>query len=329
MQFLWHIFLVVFFLGLISFSIESYLEGIQISELSDLLATMEISRLVFVTIILLGIIYAILLISKRETYLEKGFLQQSLFAIPLISILYIYGEQDRFLISDNQIEDLIDFSFILFLVTTLWALTTHVFRFFKKKFSTLKKSVFLLLRGITLLVMILPIDLLFNYLFLNLVYDLPLYEDYLVLEVPFKIMIILVVNFLDEVVRKSTGTVKKPAPIKVRSGNQFRFIELNVIAYFLVKNQICYLYTISGEKFMTDLTLTQLEKELEGDNFFRASRQLLVARKAVEGYRSAEGKKIELSLAGKEDNPNTHYISRLSAPFFRKWINGELGTIQS
>ncbi|MEP5611044.1 MAG: LytTR family DNA-binding domain-containing protein [Cyclobacteriaceae bacterium] len=285
--------------------------------------------LLSITTILLGSFYAILLISGEKTFLKKDFLQQSLLAISLIVILYIYGEQDRFLISVNPLEDLIDFSFILFLIIVLWVLTTFIFRFFRKKFNKLRKSVFLVTRGIALVIVLIPLDILFNYLFLDLIYDLQLYEDYLVLEVPFKIIIVLLVNFLDEVVRMMPGSIGRPTTIKIKSGNSYKYIKPDKIAYFLIKNQISYLYTISGEKFVTDLTLTELEKALDNYHFFRASRQLLIARKAVEGYRPTKGKKIQLSLTAIEDSTNTHYISRLTAPVFRKWISDELGTIQS
>ncbi|MEO9483943.1 MAG: LytTR family DNA-binding domain-containing protein [Ekhidna sp.] len=287
----------------------------------------EISWVICSASVLIGILYAILLNVKRETSLEKPFLRQGLFAISLIVVLYIYGEQDRFFTSISPKEDLTDFSFILFMVTFLWILTSLIFRFFENKFSKLSKPIFLLIRGATLLLTLIPLDVSLNYLFLDLAYDLPLYEDYWVLEVPFKILVVLLVNFLDVIQSKSEAATK-PFNIKVRSGNSYRIIELNQIAYFSVKNQISYLYTITGEKYVTDLTLVQLEKKLRNYDFFRANRQLLIARKAVEGYRSVDGKKIALSLSGTEGSTTSYCISRLGAPSFRKWIKHEVGTIQ-
>lgn len=328
LQFLLHFFILVFLLGLLVYSLGFFFYDSQISSLADLQSFLEISSLFSVALVAMGVLYTIPLILRRERFLAKSFLRQSLFAIALIVILYFYGQQDRFLAGANPIEDLVDFCFILCLVLSLWILTSFIFKWFNEKYSTLPKSVFLLARGIVLLVLLIPLDLLLNYLFLDLVYDLPLYEDYWVLEVPFKILIVLLVNFLDEVIRIKQDSLSKPLQIKAKAGSQNRFFELSQIAYFLVKNQITYLYTVSGEKFITDLTLLQLEKQLKDHDFFRANRQLLIARKAVEGYRSAEGKKIELSLSVAEDSTSTYYISRLGAPSFRKWISHELGTIQ-
>lgn len=320
--------LLLIILGIVVYVVESLLFDFQVSGFIELLTSIEVSRLTSSSLILMGFFYALLLILKKEKPLRKSYLRQSLFVISLIVILYVYGQQDRFLISTNPIEDLLDFSFIMILVTVLWGLTSFIFRMFGEKFSKLRKPVFLLSRALVLLAVLIPLDLALNYLFLDVVYDLPLYEDYWVLEVPFKILVVLLVNFLDDVIRSKSDATVKSFTVKVKSGNTHRFIELNQIAYFLMKNQINYLHTVTGEKLITDLTLTQLEETLQNHDFFRANRQLLIARKAVESYRSADGKKIELNLSGTENSTSTYYISRLGAPSFRKWISAGLGTIQ-
>ncbi len=276
----------------------------------------------------LAALYLFSLLTGKNIGLRRNFLREGLFAFVITLILYVYGEQDRFMLNDNPQEDLADFSFILLLVVSFWTITSFVLHFFKDNLNHLNKSVFLFLRGTVLLLTIIPLDVLFNFLYLKIAYGLPLYEDYWVFEIPLKVSLILLINFLDEILLMTRPPANKATSIKIRSGGQHRFIESEAIAYFLVENQISYLYTIDGEKFMVDQPLSKLEKDFNDNNFFRASRQLLVARKAIKGYKSAPGKKIELSLADLKGDSSKYHISRLNAPDFRKWINSDSGTIQ-
>ena len=253
---------------------------------------------------------------------------EGLLALGLILILYIYGEQDRFLVNDNPREDFADFGFILLMILVFWTVTKLVFTIFKTSLGQLKKPVFLTLRGMTLLTLIIPLDILFNHLYLNIAYGLPLYEDYWVLEIPLKASLILLINFLDQVVLPMKQSDRQLTSLRIKTGNQYRFITFNCIAYFLVQNQLSYLYTHQGEKIMVDEPLSKFEKDLNNKDFFRASRQLLVSRQAISGYRSAHGKKIELQLTNNAESAN-FLISRLNAPDFRKWINAEPGTLQA
>lgn len=255
----------------------------------------------------------------RKSHLKNSLFREGLIALIVILILYIYGEQDRFWINDNSIEDLADFGFILVLVVLFWSIVSFVFGLFKYNLNHLNKPTFLIFRGIVLLALIIPLDFLFNVSYLNIAYSLPLYEDYWVLEIPLKISLILLINFLDQVHLFSEKEEKNSSQLEVKIGNQRRFIEPGSIAYFKVQNQTCYLYTTDGEKLMVDQPLNQLEKRLNND-FFKAGRQLLVSRKAINGYKSIQGKKIELSLSIQGESSDKYLISRLNAPDFRRWI---------
>ncbi len=265
--------------------------------------------------------YSYFLVLSKTPRFARAYLMESLIAIGLILILYIYGEQDRFLINDNPGEDLIDFGFILVMVIVCWAIISFIFEFFRTNLSHLKKPTYLTSRGIALLTLIIPLDIISNVLYLRMAYNLPLYEDYWVLEIPLKISLILLINFLDEVQLFASKAEETKSTMKFKIGNQYRFIEPNSIAYFMVQNQISYLHTVDGEKLMVDLPLSLLEKDLSNHDFFRAGRQLLVSRKAITGYKSMQGKKIELSFASQKGLPEKYQISRLTAPDFRRWIN--------
>ncbi len=290
--------------------------------------SVSVSLLVCLSLVFLAATYAFFLLSGKNIRLSKNYLIQGLFAFTLTLILYVYGEQDRFLLNDNPAEDLADFGFILFLVVCFWMIISFVFGFSKSNFKHINKPAFLITRGILLLFLIIPLDVLFNHFYLKMAYGLPLYEDYWVLEIPLKITLILFINFLEEVNLISRISSYRPTSMKVKSGNQYRFIEFDTIAYFMVQNQTSYLYTTEGKKFMVDQPLSKLEKDFHSRDFFRAGRQLLVSRKSVRGYKSAQGKKIELSLVSHRGFPEKFVISRLTAPDFRRWIKTKTGTTQ-
>ena len=96
-------------------------------------------------------------------------------------------------------------------------------------------------------------------------------------------------------------------------------VSADLIAYFLTEYKLVFLVDREGKKYVVDKTLTDLENELDPTTFFHANHKLIVNIKAIEKFKSDNGK-IQLHIAPLLDEPIA--VSKENAPNFRKWIDG-------
>lgn len=96
-------------------------------------------------------------------------------------------------------------------------------------------------------------------------------------------------------------------------------VYVDEIAFFF-KDQINYLYTNNGEKFILDYTtLDEVEELVDPKLFYRANRQYIISSKAINSYKILENQKIIISLKSPNHQEEID-ISREKAPSFRKWF---------
>ena len=110
----------------------------------------------------------------------------------------------------------------------------------------------------------------------------------------------------------------KPRVIEVARAGKTILLPQDEISTANLSDGYCYIRVFQGETFVTTYTLEEVEQMLDKDSFFRANRQILVSRKACQGYKSIENGKIELDL-----NPglkSSVIVGQKRASEFRKWI---------
>lgn len=89
------------------------------------------------------------------------------------------------------------------------------------------------------------------------------------------------------------------------------------IALFL-RDSLIYIYTFSGEKYITDYTtLDEIEELLNPQFYYRANRQSIIHIDAIQSIKPLENQKLVLQL--KKPLGITQDISREKAPAFKKW----------
>ncbi|UYZ64455.1 LytR/AlgR family response regulator transcription factor [Hymenobacter weizhouensis] len=108
----------------------------------------------------------------------------------------------------------------------------------------------------------------------------------------------------------------------VASGEQLLPIDVEQIAYFQTRNELVYLVTRDGRRFVIDYPLEQLERLLDPQQFFRASRQLLTHLSAVHRLHPYFNGKLKLDLH--PESAEEALISRDKAGAFKAWLEGEL-----
>ncbi len=94
----------------------------------------------------------------------------------------------------------------------------------------------------------------------------------------------------------------------------------NDVACFYTQNQMVYALLYNGQKFNMPDTLEDIEKRLEPEEFFRANRQFIIARKALVEAEIYFNNRLIVKLS--PPPPDQIIISRERVSQFRQWIQG-------
>jgi DNA-binding LytR/AlgR family response regulator len=93
------------------------------------------------------------------------------------------------------------------------------------------------------------------------------------------------------------------------------------IALFYCENKVSYAIDKDGKKFIVEINLIEIEKELDNSTFFRANRQFIINVNYIRGFRVYEKVKLKLNLVSEELNAKyCIIISQERSSIFRKWI---------
>lgn len=99
-----------------------------------------------------------------------------------------------------------------------------------------------------------------------------------------------------------------------------KIIPLNIdeVAYFYTSNERVTATTFKGEKYIVDRTLEALQNNLPEEEFFRANRQFIIARKAVKDIAVWFGSRLSLNLT--VEIPEKIIISKARVSEFKQWL---------
>jgi two-component system LytT family response regulator len=123
-------------------------------------------------------------------------------------------------------------------------------------------------------------------------------------------------EFLNDYFERAGSAVKRR--IVVKKGLDFLSIPVEEVAYFHTEHKIVFLVEKSGNRYIVDSTLSDLEGQLDRSIFFRANRRFIVNITAVGKFKSLEKGKLLLETTPKSSEPIV--VSQESAADFRKWM---------
>jgi len=104
----------------------------------------------------------------------------------------------------------------------------------------------------------------------------------------------------------------------VKQGQKMMSIDISDVAYIFSENKSTFLRTSQNQKYIIDMPLDVLEKELPPQQFFRANRQYIVTVKSVVSIHGWFNQKLKVEL---RPEANEHIIiSRDKANDFRAWM---------
>ncbi len=129
------------------------------------------------------------------------------------------------------------------------------------------------------------------------------------LSLDFEMIKKMLVNPIDRV-------FKKRFTIKV--GQQLKMITIDEIECFYSENKGTYLHTFDNRNYLLDVTLEQLENELDPQNFYRVSRKFIIPMKAIKEIQIYSNSRLKVILPTyKEDEV---IVSREKVAEFKSWI---------
>lgn len=128
---------------------------------------------------------------------------------------------------------------------------------------------------------------------------------------------------LQKVMQQFQGAGKEPkekvkSRFMVKKGQNMVVVPTDKIAYFFGKEGLVYLIDFSGEKYMCNQTLDQLEEQLDPNDFFRANRQFILHIQAVEKIKPYFKGRLYLELQPPMEEECV--VSSAKASLFKDWI---------
>lgn len=90
------------------------------------------------------------------------------------------------------------------------------------------------------------------------------------------------------------------------------------IAFCYTANERVTAYDFQGESYPIDRTLETLQAQLPASDFFRANRQFIIARRAVQEITVWFGSRLSLALT--VETPERIIISKARVPEFKAWL---------
>jgi DNA-binding LytR/AlgR family response regulator len=105
----------------------------------------------------------------------------------------------------------------------------------------------------------------------------------------------------------------------VRLGDQFYHIDTEEVAYFMAEDNVVFLISNTGKRYILDFTLEELEKKLDPMIFFRLNRGFLANIKAIKKVSKYFNSRLAIEL--QPPSEEKVILSRIRTVEFMKWMD--------
>ncbi len=109
--------------------------------------------------------------------------------------------------------------------------------------------------------------------------------------------------------------------LMVRLGMQIKVVDISQIAYFYIDQKIVYLATKKNDRYPLDLSLDQLESQLDPKAFYRVNRAFIISFEAIDSMISYSKSRIKIRLKPPCELETISSTDRSSD--FREWLKGK------
>lgn len=97
-------------------------------------------------------------------------------------------------------------------------------------------------------------------------------------------------------------------------------VQVKDIAFFYLDTPVVSITTLNNQKYALSSNLDDLEKSLDPAHFYRANRQFIINRKAIDNVERFFARKLVAQLSVK--SPEQIIVSKAKASDFLKWLEG-------
>jgi DNA-binding LytR/AlgR family response regulator len=129
---------------------------------------------------------------------------------------------------------------------------------------------------------------------------------------------------MQKLMREITATRYKER-LLIKRGQQLSYLKTESAAYCYADGKLCYAVDFTGNKFLLENNLSQLEEQLQPAKFYRINRHLLVNIDAVQKVHAWVGGRLKLQLSLPVVAETI--VSRERVSGFKDWLGGEVGRI--
>lgn len=109
----------------------------------------------------------------------------------------------------------------------------------------------------------------------------------------------------------------------IKVGTKYSTVESDDIAFAYTEHKINYLVNKLGKHFPLDMSLEQLENELDPQHFFRINRSFIVCIDAIESMHQYSKGRVRLKT-NPSANDDFLIVGTDKSPVFKQWLQGKL-----
>ncbi len=131
-------------------------------------------------------------------------------------------------------------------------------------------------------------------------------------------------NNLENVIRQlktMPDLQPKQTRFLVSKGEELVSINSDQIAYFMAENKSLFLCTQTGEIFLYDDTISNLEEKLDSRDFFKVNRKFIVHHNAIKSIIKYSQNRLKLELQPMPSIQDPVLISAKNIQSFKDWLN--------
>ncbi|RCW38872.1 LytTR family DNA-binding domain-containing protein [Marinilabilia salmonicolor] len=107
----------------------------------------------------------------------------------------------------------------------------------------------------------------------------------------------------------------------VAKADAYKQIPVEDIAFFMVEDKITIAVTFKNRQHIIDWTLSDLEEELNPDDFLRMNRQFIINLNAIERVENYFNSKLIIKLITGLETPERIVVSREKATMVKNWLD--------
>jgi DNA-binding LytR/AlgR family response regulator len=127
-------------------------------------------------------------------------------------------------------------------------------------------------------------------------------------------------DFSDKIMKlvQDMNTVKYKERLLIKRGQQLSYLKIESTAYCYADGKLCYAVDFNGSKYLLENNLSQLEEQLQPDNFYRINRHLLVNIEAVKKVHTWLGGRLKVEVLPATTAETV--VSRERVNGFKEWL---------